>query len=158
MSYTMLARRRSPSASCCASRRRCSARAQVSVGCERVSKFWQGSAGSPLGSRACRPGPCNMRHAGPNLQNRPWKPPRRAPSCARPTRLSENSPLRMRLKSSAELKRRGWLAARRAGVQMELGTSTGHEVVRRAAPNGRAATLSFTLRRCAPSSCATPAP
>ena len=74
-----------------------------------------------------------MRHAGQTLVNRPRNPQRCPRVRARSAGLVESARSRTRENSSAELTRRGWLSARRAGVQTTISGATGREADDKAA-------------------------
>ena len=83
--------------------------------------------------KAYRPGPANTSDAGQTPANRPRNPQRCPRVRARSAGLVESARSRTRENSSAELTRRGWLSARRAGVQTTISGATGREADDKAA-------------------------
>ena len=83
--------------------------------------------------KACRPGRAYTSDAGQTLRNLCDRTQRCPRMRARSAGLFESARSRTRENSSAELTRRGWLSARRAGVQTTISGATGREADDKAA-------------------------
>ena len=106
-------------------------------------------------SEAYRPGRAIMRHAGQTLRNLCDRTQRCPRVRARSAGLVESARSRTRENSSAELIRRGWLSARRAGVQTTISGATGREAddkAARGAPKHVGGQEAIPPVRCAPPS------
>ena len=96
-----------------------------------------------------------MRHAGQTLRNLCDRTQRCPRVRARSAGLVESARSRTRENSSAELTRRGWLSARRAGVQTTFSGATGREAddkAARGAPKHVGGQEAIPPVRCAPPS------